>query len=75
MLMHDILSMDLRNGLIPHACFLICFSFFTFVQDIKVTDDHTSSINDAGHDQLVEVQKKESIIEKSLDKIKETSTV
>ncbi|XVE61438.1 hypothetical protein DITRI_Ditri06bG0040100 [Diplodiscus trichospermus] len=45
-----------------------------YEEDIKVTDDHTSSIHDAEHDQLVEVQKKESIIEKSLGKIKETST-
>ncbi|XWS59444.1 hypothetical protein CRYUN_Cryun08bG0122300 [Craigia yunnanensis] len=45
-----------------------------YEEDIKVTDDLTSSVNDAGHDQLVEVQKKKSIIEKSLDKIKETST-
>ncbi|XVF55788.1 hypothetical protein PTKIN_Ptkin06aG0065100 [Pterospermum kingtungense] len=45
-----------------------------YQEDIGVTDDYTSSINDAGHDQLVQVQKKESIIEKSLDKIKETST-
>ncbi|XP_022767017.1 uncharacterized protein LOC111311683 isoform X2 [Durio zibethinus] len=35
---------------------------------------YEEDINDAGHAQLVEVQKKESIIEKSLDKIKETST-
>ena len=54
---------------------LICFTFFKYVQDIKVTDDRPSSINDAEHTQLVEVQKQESIIEKSLDKIKETSTV
>ncbi|XVE96359.1 hypothetical protein REPUB_Repub02eG0214400 [Reevesia pubescens] len=46
-----------------------------YEEDIKVTDDRPSSIIDAGHAQLVEVQKKESIIEKSLDKIKETSTV
>ncbi|XWS66620.1 hypothetical protein CRYUN_Cryun05aG0215700 [Craigia yunnanensis] len=45
-----------------------------YEEDIKVTDDRPSSIKDAGHAQLVEVQKKESIIEKSLDKIKETST-
>ncbi|XVE96358.1 hypothetical protein REPUB_Repub02eG0214400 [Reevesia pubescens] len=45
-----------------------------YEEDIKVTDDRPSSIIDAGHAQLVEVQKKESIIEKSLDKIKETST-
>ncbi|XVF07601.1 hypothetical protein REPUB_Repub06bG0153400 [Reevesia pubescens] len=45
-----------------------------YEEDIKVTDDLPSSVNDSGHAQLVEVQKKESIIEKSLDKIKETST-
>ncbi|XVE75918.1 hypothetical protein DITRI_Ditri12bG0130200 [Diplodiscus trichospermus] len=43
-------------------------------EDIKVTDNRPSSINAAEHARLVEVQKKESIIEKSLDKIKETST-
>lgn len=62
-------------ALILHPCFLTCFSFYKFGQDIKATDGYPSSVDDAGHAQVVEVQKKESIIEKSLVKIKETSTV
>ncbi|KAG4204755.1 hypothetical protein ERO13_A04G059752v2 [Gossypium hirsutum] len=34
-----------------------------YEEDIKVTDGYPGSINDAGHAQVVEVQKKESIIE------------
>ncbi|KAL4341436.1 hypothetical protein GQ457_08G011850 [Hibiscus cannabinus] len=45
-----------------------------YEEDVKVTVDHPSSIDDVGRAQLVEVEKKESIIEKSLEKIKETST-
>lgn len=67
--------MDLHNGLILHSCFLICFSFLNFIQGIKVRDDNHITTDDAGRAQLVEVQKKESVIEKSLDKIKETSMV
>ncbi|XP_039028288.1 uncharacterized protein LOC120162181 [Hibiscus syriacus] len=45
-----------------------------YEEDVKVTVDCPSSINDVGRAQLVEAEKKESIIEKSLEKIKETST-
>ncbi|OMO68429.1 LETM1-like protein [Corchorus olitorius] len=45
-----------------------------YEEDIKVVDEPPSFMNNAGQAQLAEVQKKESIIEKSLDKIKETST-
>ncbi|GMI84784.1 hypothetical protein like AT3G11560 [Hibiscus trionum] len=45
-----------------------------YEEDVKVTVDHPSSIDDVGRAQLVVVEKKESIIEKSLEKIKETST-
>ncbi|XP_039031097.1 uncharacterized protein LOC120165705 isoform X3 [Hibiscus syriacus] len=46
-----------------------------YEEDVKVTVDRPSSIDDIGRAPLVEVEKKESIIEKSLEKIKETSTV
>ncbi|XP_039031093.1 uncharacterized protein LOC120165705 isoform X1 [Hibiscus syriacus] len=45
-----------------------------YEEDVKVTVDRPSSIDDIGRAPLVEVEKKESIIEKSLEKIKETST-
>ncbi|KAE8713171.1 cytochrome P450 93A1 [Hibiscus syriacus] len=46
-----------------------------FEEDVKVTVDRRGSIDDVGHAQLVEVEveKKGSFIEKSLEKIKETS--
>ena len=75
MLMHDKLNHGPSEWLDFFMYVLICFTFFKFVQDVKITDDRPSSIKDAGHAQLVEVLKKESIIQKSLDKIKETSTV
>ena len=47
---------------------------FTF-QDIKVTDGKATYRGGDGITQLVQLQKKENIIEKSLDKLKEASTV
>lgn len=44
-------------------------------QDSKETDDTANYHDDAGSAQLVQVQKKENVIAKSLDKLKETSTV
>lgn len=44
-------------------------------QDIKVTDDKAAYRDEDGVTQLVQVQKKENIIEKSFDKLKEASTV
>lgn len=48
-----------------------------FQDDIQATDDTSSHRNRNVREQsgLVQVQKKENIIEKSLDKLKETSTV
>ncbi|XP_021289058.1 uncharacterized protein LOC110420174 isoform X1 [Herrania umbratica] len=43
-------------------------------EDIKVREGNHITTDDAGCAQLVEVQKKESVIEKSLNKIKETTT-
>ncbi|GMJ12038.1 hypothetical protein like AT3G11560 [Hibiscus trionum] len=45
-----------------------------YEEGVKVTVDRPGSIDDVGPAQLVEVEKKESIIAKSLEKIKETST-
>uniref|UniRef100_A0A2C9VET3 LETM1-like protein n=2 Tax=Manihot esculenta TaxID=3983 RepID=A0A2C9VET3_MANES len=44
-------------------------------EDSKETDDTANYHDDAGSAQLVQVQKKENVIAKSLDKLKETSTV
>lgn len=46
-----------------------------FQDDIQATDDTSSHRNVREQSGLVQVQKKENIIEKSLDKLKETSTV
>ncbi|XP_062002895.1 uncharacterized protein LOC133720547 [Rosa rugosa] len=43
-------------------------------EDVKPADNSSRYRNDPGAAQLVKVQKKENIIERSLDKIKETST-
>ncbi|KAI3473366.1 hypothetical protein Pfo_030656 [Paulownia fortunei] len=43
-------------------------------EEIQVKDDASLYGNDAKGTRLVQVQKKDSIIEKSLDKLKETST-
>lgn len=48
---------------------------FYFFQEFNVTDDDDNNQCDVRGSQLVQVQKKESIIEKSLVKLKETSTV
>lgn len=45
------------------------------LQDVKLADDSSRYSNDPGAAKLVKVQKKENIIERSLDKLKETSTV
>ncbi|KAB2087037.1 hypothetical protein ES319_A04G076000v1 [Gossypium barbadense] len=65
---------QLRNELIELEKRVTTSAQTAYEEDIKVTDGYPGSINDAGHAQVVEVQKKESIIEKSLVKIKETST-
>lgn len=46
-----------------------------FQDDVRATDDTSSHSNVRERTGLVQVQKKENIIEKSLDKLKETSTV
>ncbi|GLT62715.1 hypothetical protein SLA2020_353310 [Shorea laevis] len=43
-------------------------------EEIKVTYDFPHSSNDLGRPQLLQVQKKENIVGKSLDKLKKTST-
>ncbi|KAK9921379.1 hypothetical protein M0R45_029890 [Rubus argutus] len=43
-------------------------------EDVKLADDSSRYSNDPGAAKLVKVQKKENIIERSLDKLKETST-
>ncbi|XP_057997784.1 uncharacterized protein LOC131176741 [Hevea brasiliensis] len=43
-------------------------------EETKETDDTANYLGDAGSAQLVQVQKKENIIAKSLDKLKKTST-
>ncbi|XP_050381776.1 uncharacterized protein LOC126798767 isoform X2 [Argentina anserina] len=43
-------------------------------EDVKPADDSSRYRNDPGATQLVKVQNKENIIERSLDKLKETST-
>jgi hypothetical protein len=48
---------------------------FFFSQEFKVTDDGDNYQDDATGSQLVQVQKKDSIIEKSFVKLKEASTV
>lgn len=48
---------------------------FFLKQDIKPADDSSTYEDDVGAAQLVQVQKKENIIEKSFDKLKEASTV
>lgn len=59
--------------MIPFPAFLVSF-LFQLLQDISVTADHPDSNNDIGA-QLVQNQKKENIIDKSLVKLKETTTV
>lgn len=44
-------------------------------EEIQVKDGSSKYGNDAKGTGLVQVQKKDGIIEKSLDKLKETSTV
>lgn len=44
-------------------------------QDVKSADDGSRYRKVPGATQLVKVEKKENIIERSLDKLKETSTV
>ncbi|KAJ0027389.1 hypothetical protein Pint_36101 [Pistacia integerrima] len=43
-------------------------------EDVKVMNDSANHTDEARDTQLVQVQKKENIIEKSIDKLKETST-
>ncbi|GKV31860.1 hypothetical protein SLEP1_g40522 [Rubroshorea leprosula] len=43
-------------------------------EEIKITNDFPHSSNDLGRPQLLQLQKKENIIGKSLDKLKKTST-
>lgn len=53
---------------LPHTCQLILENF----QDIQLVAENDESIGDT---ELVQVQKKENVIEKSLDKLKDTSRV
>lgn len=46
-----------------------------WIQDIKVMNNGTEYVDESGGSQLVQVQKNESIIERSFDKLKETTTV
>lgn len=48
---------------------------FYFFQEFNVTDDDDNNQCDVRGSQLVQVQKKDSIIEKSFVKLKEASTV
>lgn len=45
------------------------------IQDIELADDSYKYHDEARDAQLIPVQKKENIIEKSFDKLKEASTV
>ena len=59
-----------------HGLLLLIFIYYAFVcQDVKFTDDSAKYCDDAGATQLVQVQKKENVIEKSYVKLKEASTV
>lgn len=60
-----------------HWCYLrlLVPNFFFFFWEFKVTDDGDNNQDDARGSQLVQVQKKDSIIEKSFVKLKEASTV
>ena len=48
---------------------------FFFLQDLKDADDTASTFRNSENSQLVQIQKKDNIIEKSIDKLKETGTV
>lgn len=53
----------------------LCCRFFSFYQDIKPADDSSKYEGGIAAAQLVQVLKKENVIEKSFDKLKEASTV
>ena len=62
--------------LIKFVLWLVLLNFVEFlVQDTVVTDDNASYGDDAGGVQMVQVQKKGTILEKSLGKLKETTMV
>jgi hypothetical protein len=58
---------------ISFTCLISYYDFF--FQEFKVTDDGDNYQGDARGSQLVQVQKKDGIIEKSFVKLKEASTV